>query len=200
MKSGFLVVAACLLSVAPAQVIPPNQKSPRTGCGTMAWEGCAGLVGGAQFGLGGAFVGAIIGSAFARGAGFMDLTKEGLVGAGVGAVTGIVLGTATYTWAVGQARNQGGRWGPTLLGALAGTAAGALVVVGAKRAPVIQLVGVLMPATGAVIGYNQSRPEPANGRSFLDRLDFPSVALGSVRDRSGAIHPSLDVKVATVRF
>ncbi len=194
MKSTLVFVIACLLYAAPAQLYASDADDPLADWGTIVREAGAGLGGGVLGGIGGVCVGGIAGLAFSHD--ISDMTWEGIVLMGTGLVAGISLGTATGTWAVGQARNQGGRWGPTLLGALAGTAAGAAVVV--STGPPVALIGALLPTTGAVVGYNLSRPGPEPDESFLSRLDFPSVAL--LPSGRKPAPPSLDVRLLNVRF
>jgi hypothetical protein len=196
-KSGFVILAACLLRVALAQVYPHNEDSPWADWGTIAREAGAGLVGSVLGGIGGVCVGGIAGLAFSHD--IADMTWEGLALMGTGAVAGISLGTTIGTYAAGRARHQGGRWGPTFLGALAGTAVGAPVAyLGSRVTPPLALIGALLPATGAVVGYNLSRPKPATSSSFFDRLDYPTVAL--LPSGRKPTPPSLDVRLLNVRF
>jgi len=48
----------------------------------------------------------------------------------------------------------------------------------------------------AVVGYNISRPRDTCGNRFLPG----SVALGAVSDADGVTHPSLDVRLLSIRF
>jgi hypothetical protein len=188
----------------------PYEAAPQeTGLGVYAGE------------LGGSLVGAIaVGGTFAAVTLFypawtddarpIDWSPQVLAG-----VSGslALLALAGGTCIVGKALDQGGKFLPTLAYAT-GTSAIALGLclggtqlrnhnsresIGFSAGSGMLYSGVgLFIATpiAAVVGYNISRPRDTCGNRFLPG----SVALGVVSDADGVTHPSLDVRLLSIRF
>ena len=122
-----------------------------------------------------------------------------------------VAGCAGGTCLVGSAFGQEGRFLPTLA-YTAGTGALAYgLLLGGQSAlngpwgyhgvigwSMISLgvAGTAAMSLAAVFGYNRSRPRSSYGSRFVPG----SITLASVRDADGLIHPSLNVRLLSVRF
>ena len=115
----------------------------------------------------------------------------------------------------GNAFEQDGRFLPTLAYTAGSVALGAGFYAGGhevaygrviKNYTVAQVVGLPLIGIGvavlaatpvvAVYGYNRSRPRDSFGSRFVPG----SVGLASVRDAEGIAHPSLNVRLLSVRF
>jgi len=172
---------------------------------------CAAEVGG---GLACGVLGLVIGGGIG---GFVFFNPASEMSAFAGAVmvgfpTALV-GCAGGTYAVGSAFGQDGRFLPTLA-----YTAGAFVVAAGFTIGGIQVVnsdinngtafnvGMGMTYLGAAVfvaapvvatyGYNRSRPRDSYGSRFVPG----SVDLALVRDAEGIAHPSLNVRLLSVRF
>jgi len=124
--------------------------------------------------------------------------------------------TAAGTSLAGGAFHQGGSYWASLGGAAAGTVIALPLVLGAFMIPreipdfgtlgtmVVKFgvggLGVLAVPTGAVLGYNLSRPK-ANGQSSLEsRLEPPSLALRRDRLPDGTMVNAYKATFLTARF
>ena len=114
-------------------------------------------------------------------------------------VPAIPAGSAGGACIVGHHYNGDGKFWAAGLGGLAGMGTG--LVVAALGHSVLNgipsyAVAVVGPAVGATVGYNLSRTRDSYGSRFIPG----SVGLASVRDAAGIAHPSLNVRLLSVRF
>ena len=172
---------------------------------------CAAEVGG---GLAGEVLGLIIGGGIGA-VMFFSTVNDFSAGAGAIAVgTPVALvGCAAGTYALGSAFGQGGRFLPTLVYTAGTFVVGAGLCIGGIQVVNSDInnetafnVGWGMTYLGAAVfasapavatyGYNRSRPRDSHGSRFVPG----SVGLSSIRDAEGIAHPSLNVRLLTVRF
>jgi hypothetical protein len=154
--------------------------SAKAGWAVTAGEAGAGLVGSAFPGAGLATGGYWLGTTVTRSLRF-ELEAKTLSVAG--GIAGVWFGTTIGTCLVGRTYRQAGSCQWTCCGALAGTLVGApIALLGISLPPsprwrrataALVTFGALMPSTGAVLGYNLSRPKAGEARaSRLRTLEF----------------------------
>jgi hypothetical protein len=194
MKACLKVVAllAVLAAAANGQLFV-QAENPRPSFGICAAEAGGGIVGIVL----GAGLGWVTGMTlyFAGNDGWRAAT----VGVLVGSSTGIA-GCAGGTCLMGSAFGQQGRFLPTLAYTAGTFGVGALVLLaGTQTSYIVSWAGAVVLASTpvvAVYGYNRSRPRDSYGSRFVPG----SVGLASVRDAEGIAHPSLNVRLLSVRF
>src|SRR5262245_21881670 len=156
-----------------------RDSTPPLSSGRLAVE----LIPGAAAGVGGGFVGAVIGVAMTKD----SCTGEewcGLGGAIVGGYIGATLVPPFAVYLVGAAGDQTGSLGATFGGALLGGAAGLIsgIAVGQKNAPLGLGIAMAGPVIGATVGFNLTRRYRDSGPSLapgsLVRVDGGHAALG----------------------
>ncbi|HTW90414.1 MAG TPA: hypothetical protein VMH22_01715 [bacterium] len=209
MSLGRVTIAAVLaLAVATSAI---GQTPEATNSHAAPWVAYAAETGGSYLGaalLGGTVAAAVLLPFYTDNP--PETKTEPAVMLGIAGALGLV-GCSGGTWLVGSAFDQHGQF----LSALGGATAVSLVGVGVyaggvglqhNYSPVPFHVGEVMKYIGAgllvsapvaaVLGYNHSRPADGYSSRFIPG----SVALGAARDASGVVHPSLDVKLLSVRF
>ena len=191
MQRAALIVAltACAASAAlPGLALQYGDRPPRPRFAAIAVESGASLLGGALLGLGAA---AVARTQYEGDINFLEPEAIGPVvvmlasaGAGFG------IGSGLGAWGGGSVLREDGRFGGTMLGALAGSAVGFGLVLGAgtlDAGPAAEwaLVGTALaaPVAGSVLGYNLSRP--CTGCAKTQRLLAPSLGVALVRGDEG---------------
>ena len=198
-----VLLAVAAATTANGQVHETSRREPSFGI--YAAEAGGGIIG--ALGLGGTFAVATVFWPF-----YIDNPPETNPGVllGIAGTLGLV-GCAGGTWLAGSGFNQHGKFLPTIAYATATSAVGlGLCLVGTQLrnhySPVRFAVGEGMRYTGvglffatpfaAAYGYNRSRPRDSYGSRFVPG----SVSLASVRDGEGIAHPSVNVRLLSVRF
>ena len=167
---------------------------------------------------GGATVGALLGFGLGMGTAFalwMSGTSEDqtMLPAALVGVPATIAGCAGGAYLMGSAFQQEGQYLPTLCWSTGGLAAGAALVIGGTQIQnsdiqvgTVNQIGYYTAVVGYLVllatpeittyGYNRSRPPDSYGSRFVPG----SAGLASVRDAEGVAHPSLNVRLLTVRF
>jgi hypothetical protein len=194
--SQALLALLLIFSLTAAQEfspMPAPAAARELNVGICVAEAGGAIVGLAWCGLLGWYGGMLLSSTWTDGTG--NNTVAGLVAASAG-----IAGCAGGTYLMGNGFRQGGQFLPTLAWTTGSVALGTGLLYAKTRAKTdIGWLGTsMLVATPfvATLGYNLSRPRDAYGGRFLPG----SVAVGSVKDADGVAHPSLDVRLATVRF
>jgi hypothetical protein len=177
-----------------AVLMYPALARAETRPGIVAAEGGGAVIGAA---LAGGVLGTGLALALQGNSGMWEFDAfGGALGAAIGLGLGYPAGSAAGAALVGHLTNQHGRFWPSYLGALVGTPLGALMVY--KGADMRQSVGkvavitlgCLLPPTGAVVGYNLSRPRESRlGDRLMIAPEFRVCrreGTGSARGRSTA--------------
>ena len=181
-------------------------ENPNPSFGIFAAEAGGGIVG--ALGLGGGFaLATIFYPAWIDDEGPIHWRTEALAGISVSLA---LVGCAGGTYVIGSAFDQGGKFLPTRAYAAGTSAIGLGLIMGGTQLvngnSISNDVHLGMSYTGiallaatpvvAAYGYNRSRPRGSLSRRFVPG----SVGLASVRDAEGIAHPSLNVRLLSVRF
>jgi hypothetical protein len=194
-----VAVLAVLLTAANGQSLVPSEN-PKPSFGIHAAETGGGLLGGLGLGFAAALAEFYIVGPNDPGP---QMTRILVVGVPFG-----VVGLAGGTTLVGSAFHQQGKFWPTLAWSAGSVAAGLALAAGGfylgnndvgpigSLAPVVVAIGLAAPPILTTVGYNRSRSQNSFGSRFVPG----SVGLASVRDAEGIAHPSLNVRLLSVRF
>ncbi len=212
----WLVAPALLFSTAAA--FPPgvvygnlNPISERLRPPTpliVAEETGGSLLGGAIGGLAATMAAGYVASAFRSGDPGSTSWRSMLCSGYPGALFGLPLGAATGTYAVGALEKQGGAWWASILGAYVGAAAGVGLAYTASRSeetgrqyvsiPLYVLAGIV-PLSGAVIGYNISKP-CLSSRCYEQRFGLLRPGAGPDARAGGPPQPGVWMHLVSVQI
>ncbi len=196
-----LISLLAIVVTANGQTLAPTDR-PKPSFGIYAAEVGGAVLGGLALGFPAALAGFYIGGLDDPGP---MMSRMFVVGVPFG-----VIGLAGGTTLVGSMFHQQGRYWPTLAWSAGSVATGLAIAAGGMYignegqnvgpisglAPVVVAIGLALPPVLTTVGYNLSRPRDSVG----SRIEPGSIGLASVRDARGIAHPSLDVRLLSVRF
>jgi hypothetical protein len=142
----------------------------------------------------------------------LDWNNDGQIGAVMMGFAALTPGIpAAMAWGVsmaGHAQGLDGRFWPSYLGAIVAFPLGAFVAgvggilldsVPYMGVPLL-VVGAIIPAAGATIGYDQSRSKPKESGFLRERLIPPNFAVTHDRRVGRARTTRIDARLLAVRF
>lgn len=185
---ALLAAALAAQAAMPGLELRYGERPPRPRFAAIAVEGGASLAGGLLLGLGSA---AVARTQFEGDINFLEPEAIGPVVVMMAAAgAGYGLGSGAGAWAGGSLLSERGRFGGTMLGALAGTAVGLGLGLATAQwvdppaAVYVMLVPALTaPVAGSVIGYNLSRP--CTGCGITRRMRLPGLGVALTEDAAG---------------